>query len=145
MFKKYWDFIKNYFPILGLILVIGFFTITTKGKILSQVSIQSILNSIMVTALVSLGAVFVFGSGSFDMSMSGVVTMSAVVGGYAAIATGSLLLAFLASLGVSLVLGILKGLFAAFVDVPLFIVTLVMGFILSAVVFVLMGNDVSIY
>jgi len=145
MFKKYWDFIKNYFPILGLILVIGFFTITTQGKILSQVSIQSILNSIMVTALVSLGAVFVFGSGSFDMSMSGVVTMSAVVGGYAAIATGSLLLAFLASLGVSLVLGILKGLFAAFVDVPLFIVTLVLGFILSAVVLVMMGDDVSIY
>ena len=54
-------------------------------------------------------------------------------------------MAFLVCLGVSLVLGVLKGLFAAFVDVPLFIVTIVLGFILTAIVLVMMGDDVSIY
>ncbi len=145
MLNKYWDFIKNYFPILGFVIVVVFFTITTGGDILSQRSLQSLLNSTMTGALVSLGAVFVFGSGNFDMSLGGAICLTAVLGGYAAIATGSLLVAFLVCLGVSLVLGVLKGLFAAFVDVPLFIVTIVLGFILTAIVLVMMGDDVSIY
>ncbi len=145
MLNKYWDFIKNYFPILGFVIVVVFFAITTGGDILSQRSLQSLLNSTMTGALVSLGAVFVFGSGNFDMSLGGAICLTAVLGGYAAIATGSLLVAFLVCLGVSLVLGVLKGLFAAFVDVPLFIVTIVLGFILTAIVLVMMGDDVSIY
>ena len=71
MLNKYWDFIKNYFPILGFVIVVVFFTITTGGDILSQRSLQSLLNSTMTGALVSLGAVFVFGSGNFDMSLGG--------------------------------------------------------------------------
>ncbi|MGI6333244.1 MAG: ABC transporter permease [Saccharofermentanales bacterium] len=145
MLKKYWDVIKNYFPLLGFFLVVAFFAITTDGGILRPLSLQSILNSTMTGALVSLGAVFVFGSGNFDMSLGGAICLTAVLGGYAAIATGSILVAFLVCMGVSLALGILKGLFAAFVDVPLFIVTIVLGFILTAIVLVMMGDTVSIY
>lgn len=137
--------LRNYFPILGLILVFAYFAITTKGQILSTISLQGILNSTITTAMVAIGAVFVFGSGNFDMSLGGCVCLSAVLAGYAAIATGSLIVALLVALGVSLVLGILKGLFASFVDVPLFIVTLVMGMMLAAVVLVIMGKEVSIY
>lgn len=142
---KYIEAIKNYFPILGFAAVVAVFSLLTKGALLSTVSMQSILNSVMTTALVSLGAVFVFGSGNFDMSMGGCVCLAAVLAGYAALATGSLLVALLVSLAVSLALGILKGLFAAYVDVPLFIVTIVLGFILSALVLVIMGKDVSLY
>ena len=143
--KKFWDIIKQYFPLLGFCFVIVFFAIATKGAILSKQSMQSLLNSVIATALVSLGAVFVFGSGNFDMSMGGCLAFSAVIGGYAAIATGSLLLALFVCLVVSLALGLLKGLFAAFVEVPLFIVTIVLGSIISAVVLVIMGVNVTIH
>ena len=145
MLKKNWDTIKNYFPVLGFVVVLIFFTIVTGGAILSQVSIQSILNSTMTTALVAIGAVFIFGSGSFDMSLGANVALAAVLAGYAAIATGSLIVAFFVALAVALALGVLKGLFASFVEVPLFIVTLVLGFILTAAILVMMGDVVSIY
>lgn len=145
MLKKYWDTIRNYFPLIGLLLVFAFFTVATKGAFLSWVSLQGILNATMTTALVSLGAVFVFGSGNFDMSMGGAICLTAVLAGYAAIATGSLVVAFFVCLVVALALGALKGLFAAFVEVPLFIVTIVLGFIINAAVLVMMGDNVSIY
>lgn len=143
--KKYWELLKNYFPIFGFVLVTAFFSIATKGAILSGTSLQSLLNQVMLTALVSLGSVFVFGSGCFDMSMGGTVCMSAVVGGYVGIATGSVWLMALACLAVALVLNILKGLFASFVEVPLFIVTIVLGFILGALVLVMMGDESTIF
>lgn len=142
--KKYWDVIKNAFPIVGFVLVIIVFSIATKGNFLSAQNLQNLLNQVILTALVSLGSVFVFGTGCFDMSMGGTLCMSAVVGGYVGIATGNIWLMALACLGVSLVLNILKGLFASYVEVPLFIVTIVLGSVLSALVLVIMGDKTTI-
>ena len=83
--KKYWDVIKNAFPIVGFVLVIIVFSIATKGNFLSAQNLQNLLNQVILTALVSLGSVFVFGTGCFDMSMGGTLCMSAVVGGYVGI------------------------------------------------------------
>ncbi len=143
--KKQLEAVKRYFPLIGFIVVILFFSITTKGAILSETSLQSLLNQVISTALVSLGAVFVFGSGNFDMSMGGCLCLCAVVGGFAAVATGSLLVAFVVCIALSLALGILKGLFAAYVEVPLFIVTIVLGSVISALVLVLMGDDTAVH
>ena len=143
--KKYWELVRNYFPIFGLVLVVAVFGIVTKGAILSAQNLQSMLNQMMLTALVSLGSVFVFGCGCFDMSMGGTVCMAAVLGGYAGIATGNIFIMALTCLAVTLVLNVLKGIFATYVEVPLFIVTIVLGFILSALVLVIMGTKTSIY
>lgn len=143
--KKYWELVRNYFPIFGLVLVVAVFGIVTKGAVLSAQNLQSMLNQMMLTALVSLGSVFVFGCGCFDMSMGGTVCMAAVLGGYAGIATGNIFIMALTCLAVTLVLNVLKGIFATYVEVPLFIVTIVLGFILSALVLVIMGTKTSIY
>ena len=145
MNKTHWETVKHIFPILGFVLVVAFFAIATKGAILSKVSLQSLLNQVMTISLVSIGAVFIFGSGNFDLSLSGSVALSAVLAGYTAIATGSLFLALLTAVGVALLVGLFKGVFAAFIDVPLFIVTIVLGFMISALVLVIMGKDVTIY
>lgn len=143
--KKYWELVKNYFPIFGFLLVVVFFTITTKGAILAPVSLQSLLNQVLTIALVSLGSVFVFGSGCFDMSVGATVCMSAVLGGYAAIATGSIFVMILVCMAVALGLNLLKGLFAAYVEVPLFIVTIVLGSVLTAIVLTIMGSKATLY
>ena len=143
--KKFGDILKNYFPIFGLVLVVVIFAILTKGKLLALGTLQGMLSTVMLTALVSIGSVFVFGSGCFDMSMGGTLCMSAVVGCYAGIATGSVFVVFLGCLGTSLVLNVLKAIFAAYVEVPLFIVTIVLGSILSALVLVMMGTETTIF
>lgn len=99
--KKSWEIIKNYFPIVGFVLVVVIFALLTRGEILSGQTLQTLLNQVMLTALVSIGSVFIFGSGCFDMSMGGTLCMSAVVGAYAAIATGSIWVMALACLGTS--------------------------------------------
>ena len=142
--KKSWETIRNYFPIFGFVIVVVFFSIATKGAILSGTSLQSLLNQAIATALVSIGSVFVFGCGCFDMSMGGTLCMTAVLGGYAGIASGSIFVMALACLATALVLSLLKGLFAAYVEVPLFIVTIVLGFVLSALVLVIMGTETTI-
>lgn len=143
--KKFGDVLKNYFPIFGLVLVVVIFAILTKGKLLALGTLQGMLSTVMLTALVSIGSVFVFGSGCFDMSMGGTLCMSAVVGCYAGIATGSAIVVFLGCLATSLVLNVLKAIFAAYVEVPLFIVTIVLGSILSALVLVMMGTETTIF
>lgn len=143
--KKHWDTMKNSFPLIGFVLIVLIFTVLTKGAILSPGSLQSLLNQVMLTALVSIGSVFIFGAGCFDMSMGGTVCMATVAGGYAGIATGSVAVMALTCLGVSLLLNILKGIFASYVEVPLFIVTIVLGSILTALVLTIMGNETTIY
>ena len=143
--KKFSELLRSYFPIIGLVLVAVIFTVLTDGKLLASTTLKSMLSTVMLTALVSIGSVFVFGSGCFDMSMGGTLCMSAVVGCYAGIATGSVVVVFLGCLGTSLVLNVLKAVFAAYVEVPLFIVTIVLGSILSALVLVMMGTETTIF
>lgn len=132
-------------PFIGLILVIIIFSILTKGALLSSQNLQSLSSQVIVTALVTIGAVFVFGAGYFDMSLGGCICFSAVVGGEAAIYTGNMFLAFIVILAVSLIFGIAKGIFATTVNVPFFIFTIVLGSVISSVVLVMLGSKSTIY
>lgn len=137
--------IGNIAPYVGLIAVILIFTVLTKGALLSVTNLQTMSNSVIVTALATIGAVFVFGAGYFDMSLSGCICFAAVVGGEAAIATGNIFIAAIVILLVALAFGLVKGLFAATVNVPFFIFTIVLGSVISAVVLVMMGSETTIY
>ena len=142
--KKRWlnlSSVSDFAPIAGFVLIAVFFFILTDGKIFGPINIKSLTNQIIVTALVGIGAVFVFGSGAFDMSMSGSVCLAAIVGAKVAMATGSITYMLMACLALSLVLGIIKGLLAAYVDVPFFIVTIVIGALLGALGLLIMGKE----
>ena len=133
--------IGNLAPYIGLVLVIIIFSITTKGALLSVTNLQSLSSQVIVTAIVTIGAVFVFGAGYFDMSLGGCICFAAVVGGQAAIATGNIFLAAVVILLVALVFGLIKGIFAATVNVPFFIFTIVLGSVISAVVLVMLVSE----
>lgn len=133
--------ISDFAPIIGFVLIALFFFILTDGKIFSPTNLKSLTNQILITALVGIGAVFVFGSGAFDMSMSGSVCLTAIIGAKVAMATGSIAYMLVACLIVSLTLGIIKGLLAAYVDVPFFIVTIVIGALLGALGLLIMGKE----
>lgn len=136
--------LKTLAPLGGFVLLVVIFAIITKGDSLSSSNLQSLGNQVMVTALVATGAVFVFGSGNLDMSMGACVCLSAVLGAMAAIPTGSIWVAFAVCMGSALVVGLLKGLFAAYVEVPIFIVTIVLGMVITAGVLALMGDQANL-
>ena len=133
--------LSNLAPTIGLVLISLFFVFLTDGKIFSPTNLKSLTNQVLITALVGIGAVFVFGTGSFDMSMSGTVCLTAIVGAKIAMVTGSVLYMIIACLIVSLFLGIIKGLLAAYVEVPFFIVTIVIGALLGALGLLIMGKE----
>ena len=136
--------VGNLAPIAGLVLVIIIFSILTKGALLSSGNLQAMASAVITTAMCTIGAVFVFGAGYFDMSMGGSLCMAAVLGCKAMISTGSFLVGFVVILAVSIVLAVLKGLLAAYVNVPFFIFTIILASIFSAVVLVILGNETII-
>jgi ribose transport system permease protein len=137
--------IGNLAPYIGLVLVIVVFSITTKGALLSVSNLQSLSSQVIVTALATIGAVFVFGAGYFDMSLGGCICFAAVIGGEVAIATGNIFVAAIAILAVALAFGLVKGIFASKVNVPFFIFTIVLGSVISAVVLVMLGSESTLY
>ena len=143
--KNYGAIFANLAPYIGLVLITIIFQILTKGRLLTVANIQSLSNQVIITALVAIGAVFVFSLNCFDMSLGSGVLLGSVLGGMAAIATGSLLLAFVICMAVPLLMGLAKGVFASYVEVPFFIFTIVLASVISDVVLVIMGDETTIY
>ena len=143
--KMDWGAISKFAPFIGLVLVVIIFTVLTKGAILSVTNLQNMSNQVVITALVAIGAVFVFGVGNFDMSLGGGVLFSAVLGAMAAVRTGNIFVALIVCLLISAALAVVKGLFSAYVEVPFFIFTIVLGSVISSVVLVIMGSETTIY
>lgn len=135
----------NYAPFIGLILVVAIFSVLTKGALLSSLNLQSMASTVILTAMCAIGAVFVFSAGYFDMSLGGSLCVCAVLGCKAMIATGSFLVGFLVVMGVSILLAVLKGMLASYVNVPFFIFTIILSSIFSAAVLVLMGKETTIF
>lgn len=132
-------------PVMGLVLVIVIFEIWTQGILLGAANLGSMINQLTVTVLVAIGATCTYGVGNIDVSLGASVCAAAVGAALVAVSTGNLFLSLLVCLGISLVLGLLKGLMAAYVQVPYFIFSVVLGSILSALVLVIMGNESTIY
>lgn len=135
----------KYASVIGLVLVIIVFTALTNGNLLSVINLQNMANQVIVTALVAIGAVFVYGVGNFDMSLGSAVLLSAVLGAMAAVRTGNIFVALVVCLVVSAALALVKGLFSAYIEVPFFIFTIVLGSLISSTVLVLMGSETTIY
>lgn len=133
--------IGNIAPYAGLVIIIILFQILTGGKLLGKVNLQSMVNNVIVTALCTIGAVFVFSAGFFDMSIGASVNFAAVLATMATVATGKFAVGLVAALAVALVLGLLKGLLAAYVNVPFFIFTIILGSVFSSLVTVIMGKS----
>jgi ribose transport system permease protein len=132
-------------PYFGLVLVTVLFGLLTDGKILTVSNLKAMTNDVVITGLVTIGAVFIFGAGYFDMSLGSCVCFAAVMGGYTAIATGNLFLAFIVILAISVALAVMKGLIAAYIKVPYFIFTIVLASVISSAVLVIMGAESSIF
>lgn len=138
--------LSSFAPYVGLLLVILFYVLVMVSEDLriDLIRIRSIASNILLTATVSIGAVYAFSCGAIDMSMSGSVCLTAILGALICKATGSILLTFAVCIVVGLLLGALKGVLANVMRVPVFIVTIVSGMVFSSLGAVLMGDETII-
>ncbi len=142
---NYSAMISKLSPYIGLILSIVVFQILTGGKLLTLSNIQSLTNQVIITALVAIGAVYIFGIGCFDMSLGSLVCLGSVLGGLTAISTGNILLAFVVCMVIPIIAGVIKGIFASYVEVPFFIFTIVLSTVINAFVLVVLGKETTLY
>lgn len=125
---------------LGLIIAVIMFGFLSDGRTVSAMNLKILMNQVVVVALVSIGAIFSFSCRAFDLSLGGALGLSAIAGALIGIQTGSVVVMIITTVVVSMLIALFKGLMAAYLDLPIFIVTIVLGSILSAVGLVLLGN-----
>lgn len=138
------DVIVKLAPFIGFFVIVIFFAVVTNGVTISEVNLKILTNQMVVTALVATGAVYCFATGALDMSMGASVCLSAVIGAKVAVATGSLWAMFATCIGVSLLVGVVKGLMSAYMKLPVFIVTIVIMSVLSSIALLILGNETTI-
>ncbi len=130
--------------LIGLGCVTLVFAILTDGKSISAVNLKILTNQIVVTALVAIGMVFTFACGALDMSAGGSLCLSAIVGALVGIRTDNFWLMILSIIVVSLSIALIKGVVAAYLTLPVFIVTIIFGSFLSAIGLVLLGSETTL-
>ena len=101
--------------------------------------LQAVVNQSVVVALVATGAVFIYTLGSFDISLGAATGVSALLGAMAYNATGSLIVMFLVCVGVALLIGFINSSLASVFNLPIFVTTVAMMSVLSALMLILIG------
>ena len=128
-------------PLVGLVLIVAFFAIVSKGRSISAANLNILFNQIVLTALISIGGIFSFTAGALDMSMSGSVCCTAIVAALTGNATGSSAVMIAVCVVMGLTLGLLKAGLSIAMKVPSFMITIVLGMALSSLGNVLLGTQ----
>lgn len=132
------ELLQNYLPFAGLIIVVVFFQIVSKGRLLSSENMGAIVNEVFTLILGTTGMVFLLSQGCMDFSVGSVVALSAAVAAKASAINPVLVLP------VAILIGILAGLVNGFVHgvlkVPSFIATLAVSFVISGMVIWVLGS-----
>lgn len=126
-------------PVFSLVLLAGIYLILM-GDRLSAYVLQTILNQTIITAIVSTGAIFIYTTGAFDISLGAAVAVSAIIGVLTYNATESVLLMFLVTVGMGVLISTINSSLAAFLNLPVFVTTIAMLSVLNALVKILITS-----
>ena len=132
-------------PIFSL-LILAVVYLILMGDRLSTYMLKTILNQTIITAIVATGAVFIYTTGAFDISLGAAVAVSAIMGAITYNATESVLLMFLVTMAVGIIISTVNASLAAFLNLPVFVTTIAMLSVLNAAVSILItsGGGASI-
>lgn len=130
--------ILNLAPLVGLLILLAvFFILGTLKDINISYGIKAIINQSVIVATVATGAIFIYTLGSFDISLGASVAVSALLGGMAYNATGSLFVMILVNIGVAVFVALFNSVLASVFNLPVFVTTIAMLSVLNALVQVL--------
>jgi ribose transport system permease protein len=133
MKKNKWEYFQNFFPFIGLIVIVLVFTITSGDRLWTKNNLLNIVNMVIPLCLGASGMLFVASQGSTDMSMGSLLALCGTLGGLASLKLG--IPGFiLVSLLTGVLFGAFNGVIVAHFKVPSLMVTLAMLIALRAVV-----------
>lgn len=129
-------FIARYGVILGLIIIMAFFTVM-KAKFLTVDNMLNMLRQTSINGFLAIGMTFVVLTGGIDLSVGSIVGASGMFAALVARSETGMpwYLAVLVGLGIGLLLGGINGAIIAYLRVPAFIATLGMLSIARGVTF----------
>ena len=122
----------------GLIFLVIVYVILMGDRI-SGYTLSTILNQTVITAIVATGAVFIYTTGAFDISLGAEVAVAALTGAYAYLATGNIFVLLLVCVGLAMFIGAFNSILANVFNLPVFVTTIAMLSILNAIVKVLIN------
>lgn len=127
----------------GLALCLAFFTIFTPifgESIWSAAKLRTLMQNVIVLALMSVGAVFIYSLGAMDISIGRQVGLYATLLVVLGNATGSLVWGILASLAIALAIGALNGAASEILHIHPVVSSLVFQMVISGVSSVMYNN-----
>ena len=110
-------------------------------------NLTDVINNGVFVAVVATGAVYIYSSGSFDMSLGPASLMCATIAAIVYNSTGNVALACILSIALGAVLGIVNAVLANVLDLPVMVMTLTMLNILNSVHAVILktqGNELGV-
>lgn len=108
---------------LGLLALMTVFTFMTPVFFTSG-NIKNILIQSGTNAIIAAGMTFVIIGGEIDLSVGSIVALTSVVGAQIMVNTHNVFFGIMVTLGMGIILGLINGIFIAYLEFPSFIVTL---------------------
>ena len=113
-------------PFIAFVVLLVFFSIGTKGKMLSSYSLKMLVEQSILTIISGCGVLFVVAQGSIDLTVGVNVALAGVIGMHAAQSTGIGWLMVPVALVIGLLMGLLNGVIVSKCHVPSFTLSIAM-------------------
>lgn len=106
-------------------------------------NVTNVLRQISVTGILALAEMTLIISGNIDLSLGSIIALSGMLSVSVYLSTGSLALAMLVSIAVSIVCTTFSGVMIAYVKLPAFIATMAMDYIARGLCFIYTGGQAT--
>lgn len=106
-------------------------------------NVTNVLRQISVTGILALAEMTLIISGNIDLSLGSIIALSGMISVSMYLSTGSLVLAILVSIGISIVCTTFSGIMIAYVKLPAFIATMAMDYIARGLCFIYTGGQAT--
>ncbi len=113
-------------PFIAFVVLLVFFSVATKGKMLSAYSLKMLIEQSILTIIAACGVLFVVAQGSIDLTVGVNVAFSGVIGMHLAHITGVGWLMIPVCLLIGLLVGLLNGVIVSKCHVPSFTLSIAM-------------------
>lgn len=140
--QKAKNLLLEWFPAIGLVVMIIFFQIVTGGKLLTPYNLKSISGQMFLYVLGGLGCLFLFAQGGIDLSMAANVGMAAIIG--ARVMAVNIPLGIAVTILCGTLVGVIMGVIYAYAEIPIFIQGLAMNFLINGLLWPLSAGMSSI-
>lgn len=136
------EYVLDIIPLVGLLAIILFYGIVTKGKLFEIYNVKSIANQMFLYLLGGLGCLFLFAQGGIDLSMAANIGLSAILG--ARVMEQNVLVGIVVTILVGTLVGVVNGIIYAYANIPVFIHGLAMNFLITGTLWPLCAGNACI-